>query len=138
MPHLNKSYSRYDKSATHFSDEGELLQVAYAKVAALRGSNLICLPWCGDLILLAFPTLSGSARELHSNLLERRSIDNVARVHDSVWIAFSGLAGDGRSLLKQARNFAVEFHSKISCFPSAGSIANHIGQLQHSVTLSGG
>ena len=75
---------------------------------------------------------------MHSNLLERRSVDNVARVHDSVWIAFSGLAGDGRSLLKQARNFAVEFNAKISSFPSANSIANHIGQLQHAVTLSGG
>ena len=125
---------KYDKSATLFSDEGEILQVLYAREASLRGSNLIVTPWLDDLLLFSISTQNKE----YSALLDRRSIDNIAKVHDGVWIAFTGLAGDGRSLVKQARNFAVEYYSKLSCFPSARSVANHLGQVQHSVTLGGG
>jgi len=130
---------KYDKSATLFSDEGELLQVVYAQNAASRGSSIVSAP-CkeGDLFLFSLPlSTTQSTSGSQTRLLDRRSIDNVAKIHDQVWVAFSGLAGDGRSILKQARNFAVEFNLKYGFFPSASTIASHIGEVQHAVTLSG-
>jgi 20S proteasome alpha/beta subunit len=59
-------------------------------------------------------------------------------VHRNVWLVFSGLEGDGKSILKQARNFAAEFNSKFGSFPTARTVACFIGEVQHSVTLTGG
>ena len=131
---------KYDKSATLFSDDGELLQVTYAQNAASRGSSIVSAPCSeGDLFLISLPLSNlQSTSNTQASLLDRRSIDNVAKIHDQVWLAFSGLAGDGRSILKQARNFAVEFNMKYGFFPSASTIASHIGEVQHAVTLSGG
>lgn len=125
--------SQYDKSTVTFSDKGELLQVEYALNAGLKGSSLLGLKCEGDVILCA-----PSAAEGTDVLLDRRSIDKVSKVDDKTWIAFSGLAGDGRYITKSIRSFSIQFYSKFGCSPDCSTIARQIGEMQHEATITRG
>jgi 20S proteasome subunit alpha 4 len=131
--------SRYDKNINIFSNQGELLQVDYALNAALKGETTICAKSKEGEIILCL--LRKRSLIFHSNsymLFDRRSVDKVSKIDNNVWVAFSGLLGDGRSLIKQARMFCVSYFSKFGCSPLIGSIAHNIGDLQHEATLLGG
>ena len=99
----------------------------------ILGSSILCAKTADDDIILCIPT-----KQETQTLLDRRSIDKVCKVFDDIWFAFSGLAGDGRSLLRNARNFCVEYHSKFGIKPSIKSVVRYISELQHEATLTGG
>ena len=94
---------------------------------------MLCAKTIDGDIILCIP-----AKKENQTLLDRRSIDKVSKVFDNIWFAFSGLAGDGRSLLRNARNFCVEYHSKFGAIPSIKSVVRYISDLQHEATLTGG
>jgi len=115
--------SRYDKNVNLFSSKGELLQVKYAMNAGLRGSAILCSKSADGDVILCIPV----DKDIQ-NLLDRRSIDKVSKVSDNVWFAFSGLAGDGRSLLKSARTFASQYKMQYGSNPTVRSISRYIAQ----------
>jgi len=123
--------SRYDKSAILFSPDGDLLQVEYAEKASKKGSSLIAC--CSDnTIVLCTPTSS------NYELLDRRYIDKVSEVWDGLWMCSTGLQGDGKALLREARTFCVDFKTQFGCSPSVSALSRHIGQIKHQATLTGG
>lgn len=124
---------RYDKNVNLFSSTGELLQVQYARNAGLRGSPILCSSSSNGEVLICIPTPS-----YLQALQDRRYIDKLTKVHDGIWFAFSGLAGDGRALMKAARSFCIEYQAKFGSIPSVRSVARYIGEIQHESTLSGG
>lgn len=97
------------------------------------GSTILCSKTKDGDIILCIPTMKEN-----QTLLDRRSIDKVSKVFDNIWFAFSGLAGDGRSLLRNARNFCVEYHSKFGMIPSIKTVVRYISEMQHEATLTGG
>ena len=123
--------SRYDKSAILFSPDGDLLQVEYAEKAAKKGAPLIAC-CSNDIIVLCSPTSS------NYELLDRRYIDKISEVWDGLWMCSTGLQGDGKALLREARTYCVDFKSQFGCAPSASALSRHIGQIKHQATLTGG
>ncbi len=123
---------RFDKNVNIFSDSGELTQVEYAINAGLKGGSILCAKSHSKEVVICIPT----AREPQL-LLDRRSVDKVAKVDENIWAAFAGLAGDGRSLMKFARKRCLENYSKYGTFSTAQSVAHAIGEVQHESTISG-
>jgi len=124
--------ARYDKSITLFSPEGELLQVSYANVASKKGAPIICIKAMNNSLVLC--CLSQDTRFL----LDQRSIDKISRIDDSIWMGFSGLSGDGRSLIKKAMLYTNKFRLLYGSPATVAAVAREIGNLQHSATLTGG
>ena len=121
-----------DKNVNLFSDEGELLQVQYARKAGLQGGSVICATSVNNDVAICIPNSS----ELPI-LLDRRSVDKVSKIDDDIWFAFSGLAGDGRALISQARKYCIDYRSQFGCPPTGRNVASIMGQLQHEATLTG-
>lgn len=71
------------------------------------------------------------------NILLRAADNKFYRIHDSVWLVFSGLAGDGREIVRKARDYCAAFEAELGSPPSILSIANHIGNYQHMATIDG-
>ena len=124
---------RYDKNVNLFSANGELLQVQYAKEAGLKGASILCSHTSDGEVVLCIPT-----REDTQTLQDRRSVDKVAKISEGMWLAFSGLAGDGRAITKSARNFCNDYQFQFGIIPTVRSVARHIGEEQHESTLTGG
>lgn len=124
--------TRFDRNVNLFSDLGELTQVSYASKAGYKGGSILCAISSDDNIVMCVPT---SSRD--RVLLDRRSVDKVSKVDDTLWAGFSGLAGDGRSLIKIARRYCIDCHSKLGSSPTVHGVAQFIGDVQHESTLSG-
>ena len=144
--------TRYDKNVNVFSNEGELLQVEYARKAGRRGSSIICVD-CEDneiLLMISSPTKrkanstvimdmddidDRTSYDSYDTLLDKRSVDKLSRIHDNLWLAFSGLGGDGRYLLNEARVFSVAFKRNFGFPPTPFSVARELASLQHKSTI---
>lgn len=125
--------SKYDKAINHFSDKGSLLQVEYALKATTLGSPVIAAKACNGDLVIGFQSL-----DVTRSLLDRRSVNKLAKVDDNTWVAFSGLSGDGDALIKEARIFSISYASTFGVGPSVGAVARYIASIQHKITLSGG
>lgn len=122
----------YDKRNTFFSTTGELLQVQYAHKAGSRGSTVFA--GCNqEDIVLCIPT--SIENQL---LLDRRCLDKVMMIDDHIAVAYAGLAGDGRALVKAAREHCIDYEAKFAGKLSIEGLAKYIGEMQHKATLSGG
>ena len=124
---------RYDKSINLFSPEGDLLQVGYAEIASERGATVICAPVSDSSLIICI-----ESDPEFDVLLDRRLIDKISKVDDNIWMCFSGLVGDGRAMIRKARKFCLEYHVQYDTSPSVSAVANHLGEIQHQATLSGG
>eukprot|EP01041_Mallomonas_annulata_P014111 gene14111-30031_t len=128
----SKSRDIYDKGVTLFSPEGSLLQIDYANVAADKGQMLACIQTIDGQIILCSPSLSSLS------LLDRRAVDKISPIEDNIWVAFAGLAGDGRALIAEARSACRDFRMRFGCAPSVSYLAQALGEKQHAATLKGG
>lgn len=126
------TFSRYDKSISLFSPDGELMQVKYADKAGSNGPSLVCIISGGESVVLCSPAVSANS------LLDRRCIDKVSQVDESIWIAFAGLLGDGRHITRKAREYCNNYQAKFGCRPTVSALAQHIGTIQHEASVKGG
>lgn len=126
--------SPYDLSINWFSDQGELVQVDYARKAAIKeGLPTVCgISHDNEVILCS------KINTIRHRLLDKRSVDKISRVYDHVYLASSGLAGDARALLEKARIFCINHQHKFGTRPSVYAVARYIGEIQHEATLGGG
>jgi 20S proteasome alpha/beta subunit len=129
---FDSCHSIYDKNINIFSPNGELLQLMYAEKACDRGCGVLCLRTPSNEVILC--TLSREA----DALMDRRSIDKIQKVDESIWVTFSGLLGDGRTLVSEARKYCSEFRERFGIAPTISALTNYIGDIQHQATMSGG
>ena len=123
----------YEKDVAVFSSNGKLQQVEYASIAANRGDSVICARSDDGQVLICFTSSWNS--ELSD---DRVALGKLAKVDDSIYFAFSGIAGDGRALLSIAREYCLDYYSQFSTTPTAYAVANKLGEFQHEFSLSGG
>lgn len=97
----NATAQAYDRSITVFSPEGHLYQVDYASKIIEKGSPAIAIIYKDGIILVA-------DKKIFSSLIIPESVEKVFKVDKHVWIACSGLIGDGRRLVDYARQIAQE------------------------------
>lgn len=130
---LARQNSRYDKSINLFSPEGDLLQVGYAEIASEKGSTVVCAPVNDNSLVVCIESDPD-----FDILLDKKHIDKISKVDDNIWMCFSGLVGDGRSMVRKARKFCLEYHVQYGSSPTVSSLANYLGEIQHQATLAGG
>lgn len=87
----------YDRAVALFSPDGRLFQVEYAQEAVRKGS-----------ITLGIKTAEGAvlAAEKRQPSLLAESAEKIKRIDDHIGLAFSGLFGDARVLIDDARVYA--------------------------------
>jgi 20S proteasome alpha/beta subunit len=122
---------KYDTSINIFSPNGDLNQVQYAEKACQKGEQTVALIPNGQDIIICNPAKKDGV------LLDRRSVDKIIQIDDSIWGSFSGLAGDGLALTREAREYCSSFRIQYGCAPSLQAVANSIGRYQHAKTVSG-
>jgi hypothetical protein len=124
--------SVYDQAVTTFSPKGELLQVQYAQVAADRGEPCVALCCKSGEIVICYPSAPSNS------LLDQRISDKMGKVNDGIWTVFSGIAGDGLRILREARELSAAYESIYGSYPSVQYSAHKMGEMQHSATLKAG
>ncbi len=87
----------YDRAVALFSPDGRLFQVEYANEAVKKGSLTIGIKASEGVVLVA-------EKRQFSRLAE--SAEKIKKVDDHVGLAFSGLFGDARVLIDDARVYA--------------------------------
>lgn len=87
----------YDRAVALFSPDGRLFQVEYAHEAVRKGSITLGIKTFEGILLVA-------ERRQPSNLAE--SAEKIKKVDDHMGLAFSGLFGDARVLIDDARVYA--------------------------------
>ena len=123
--------SKYDQSINLFNPNGRLLQVDYAEAASQKGSPIIAFTLNDTAVILT------PSQPLDS-LLDRRCIDKVEKIDDHIFAAYSGLAGDGRAVIRLSRSIASDFRRSFGSPPPVSFVARRIGDFQHQATLKGG
>ncbi len=91
----------YDRSITVFSPEGHLYQVDYASKIIEKGSPVVAISYKDGIIIVA-------DKKIFSSLIIPESVEKVFKIDQHVWVACSGLIGDGRRLVDFARQIAQE------------------------------
>jgi len=91
----------YDRSITVFSPEGHLYQVDYASKIIEKGSPAVAITYKEGIVVVA-------DKKIFSPLVIPDSVEKMFKVDQHVWIACSGLIGDGRRLVDYARQIAQE------------------------------
>ena len=128
----SRSSSAHDQAVTTFSPKGELLQVQYAQIAADGGEPCVALSCHSGEIVICYPSAPSSS------LLDQRISDKIGRINDGNWAVFSGIAGDGLQILREARDHSSAYESVYGSYPSVQYTAQRIGEIQHSATLKAG
>ena len=123
--------SKYDQSINQFSPNGRLLQVEYAEIASQQGSSIIAFTF-NDTAVIMTPT------QAHDKLLDRRCLDKIEKIDDNIFAAFTGLAADGRAMIRWSRSISSEFRQTFGSVPPVSFVAKRIGDFQHKATLKGG
>ena len=138
----------YDRHINVFSPDGELLQNKYAAQAASKGDTVVCVisqhPPGVDLedtkdvkIVNGGEILIGIASKPRDALLDRRGVDKVSKVDDNIWAICTGLAGDGRAMVRLMRKVCTSYRSKFGAAPTLQYLATVVSEMQHDFTLSG-
>jgi proteasome alpha subunit len=91
----------YDRSITVFSPEGHLYQVDYASKIIEKGSPAVAVIYKDGIVVVA-------DKKIFSSLIIPESVEKIFKIDQHVWIACSGLIGDGRRLVDYARQIAQE------------------------------
>ena len=128
---VNCSAGRYDTSINVFGPDGRLQQVEYAEVAAKKGSSLIALALKEEIIIL-------TRTQEHDQLLDRRILDKIQCIDDDIWIAVTGLAGDGKEVIRISRMICTNWREQFNAPPPVLAVANKLGNIQHEATIIGG
>ena len=123
---------RYDKRVNVFDSNGELLQVQYADIASMQGELLIAaINADGNVLVCKQKTKQG--------VLLRSSTDHkISKINDSVYVAYSGLLSDAKSLLSKAREYVSRIKSALDADAGITALATKLSELQHSSTLAVG
>ena len=129
-PSLFDKAQSYDIALTTFSPDGRLFQVEYAFEAVRKGTPIIGIRASNGVILTA-------ALRKHT-LQEPYHNDKIFQIDDSIGTAISGLSGDARILVSNARELAqihqLTFGEPIPVKLLSKKISDHI----QSYTQQGG
>jgi len=125
--------AQYESALSSFSSKGELLQVEYARKAALRGQPMIAGICSNNKALVCIPT-----RKHVQKLCDSRLLDKIIQVDKHQYIGFSGLAGDARAMANKARTFCLESRFQLGFLLNPLGLAKYLHRVQYEATLTEG
>jgi 20S proteasome subunit alpha 4 len=101
----------YDRSLSIFSNTGTINQIEYAYEAAKRGGISVGLVG-KDFVLLA------SEKKSVPKLQDSRTVKKINKVDEHIFMAYSGIIADNRSLLDYARMECQSYRFNLDTTPS--------------------
>lgn len=123
--------SSYSYSLTTFSPSGKLLQIEHALAAVSRAGTLTVGVRARNGVVIA------SERKAHP-LVEESTFHKIEKVNDSVGIAYAGMGGDFRVLLKNARKTAAAYQLQMNEKIPVRRITQSVATVMQEFTQSGG
>lgn len=122
----------YDRAITVFSPKGRLFQVEYAEKCVERAGTSIGIK-CEDGVVLI-----GDKRGLIDKLHEPDSLKKVFKLDEHIGTALTGLVGDGRRLIKEAREEAQRNRSLYDEEIDVETLTRHVSDMKQLYTQYGG
>jgi proteasome alpha subunit len=120
----------YDMSTSIFSPEGRIFAAEYAKKAVEQGYTSIGILTNEGVILLTEKKVEP--------LQEPNSVEKISKIDEHMGVATSGLKGDARRLIQEARiksqSYWLTFEEKLP----AEALAEHISDIKSQFTQGGG
>jgi len=113
----------YDKSLSIFSPNGTISQVDYAYEAVKRGGLCIGLVGANYVIIAA-------EKKAVPKLQDSRTIKKINKVDNHIFIAYSGIIADSRSLLDYARLECQSYRYALDTIPTVEYVAKQIAYKQ--------
>lgn len=135
--------NKYDRSVTTFSDQGRLLQVEYATIAAEeRGRGLTVCVELNGVVIMAFPSSNQECNDdvqldLRDDNSHNPSINSkIHRLSPTHLLLTSGLTGDSSMLASSFRR-VVSSHTHVTYDEVilARDLASELGTVMHSMSL---
>jgi len=122
--------ARYDQGSSGYTETGDILQLQYARKAALLGQTIIGGVCSSDnKVLLCIPT-----KRYVQTLCDTRLSDKIMQVDKHLYIGYSGLAGDGKAITNEARKFCMANRSKLSFLLNPFGLAQLLSRKQQEAT----
>ncbi|OIR58841.1 MAG: 20S proteasome subunit alpha 4, PSMA7 [Amphiamblys sp. WSBS2006] len=121
----------YDRALTVFSPDGHLFQVDYAIKAVERGSAVVAVTGA-DFIVVGI-------EKREANFLQRgESAKKLEKVGGGLWIGFSGLGADARTLIDRARVESQSYRLRYDEGIGIEALARYVAGVQQKYTMKGG
>ncbi|WP_435358542.1 archaeal proteasome endopeptidase complex subunit alpha [Haloarchaeobius sp. DFWS5] len=119
------SQQAYDRGITIFSPDGRLYQVEYAREAVKRGTASIGVRTPEGVVFAV-------DKRIHSELMERASVEKIHKADDHIGIASAGHVADARQLIDFARRDAqvnqLRYGEPIGVETLTKDVTDHIQQ----------
>ena len=120
----------YDMSTSIFSPEGRIFAAEYAKKAVEQGYTSIGILTNEGVILLTEKKVEP--------LQEPDSVEKISKIDEHMGVATSGLKGDARRLIQEARIKAQSYWLTFEEQLPAEALAEHISDIKSQFTQGGG
>lgn len=126
---ISQTDSATSRFTPFFSPKGELEQVEYARNAAKQGQTILGGVCINNNVLLCIPT-----KRYIQKLVDFRKSDKIMKIDKNVYMAFAGIAGDGKALAMKAQKFCISNRAKFGFMLNPFGLAGLIGREQHKHT----
>jgi proteasome alpha subunit len=120
----------YDMSTSIFSPEGRIFAAEYAKKAVEQGYTSIGILTNEGVILLTEKKVEP--------LQEPSSVEKISKIDEHIGVATSGLKGDARKLIQEARVKAQSYWLTFEEQLPAEALAEYISDIKAQFTQGGG
>ena len=121
----------YDRAIVTFSPDGRLFQVEYAREVVKRGTTCIAITYNEGVVMAA-------AKHEDKLFAKNDQNDKIQQVDDHIAIVSSGLLGDARVLVEQARIKAQRHRITYDEPIDTPSLAKYIADIKQTHTKYGG
>jgi len=129
---VGRRENRYDRSVTTLDPSGRLLQVEYGLTAASRGTTGAACLVRNETIYVVTEHSSAAATSSSS------SNNKLHKLHEHVWMATAGLAGDARALSGYLRQVCQHWDQQYAVDITVQQLAQQTAELQHELTVATG
>ena len=129
MPNVSKM--GYDRAIVTFSPNGRLFQVEYAREVVKRGTTCIGVTYKDGVVMIA-------AKHEDKLFAENAQNDKIQQIDDHIAVVSSGLLGDARVIVEQARVKAQVNRVTYEEAIDTPSLAKYIANIKQAHTKYGG
>jgi len=129
---VGRRENRYDRSVTTLDPSGRLLQVEYGLTAASRGTTVAACLVGNDTIYVITDSSAAAAATSSS------ASSKLHKLHEHLWMATAGLAGDARALSGYLRQVCQHWDQQYAVDITVQQLAQQTAELQHELTVATG
>ncbi|RMD45434.1 archaeal proteasome endopeptidase complex subunit alpha [Candidatus Pacearchaeota archaeon] len=131
MEDIHHQQMGYDRAATMFAPDGQILQVEYAEKTVRLGSASIAIIFKDGVVIV-------SDRRRKDPLVVESSANKINIIDDHIMAVAAGISSDARVLIERARVAAQQHRITYDSTPDAETIVREIADIKQQFTQYGG